>query len=93
MIGRIASMTGSPDALIQAERLFLDQGRSQLKSQKGLVSLHIFFDAAQGKAAVISTWQDEQSSKASFVALAGLRKELSALGVTVAIQHYDVLGE
>jgi hypothetical protein len=93
MIGRIARMTGSPDALIQAERHFLDQGRSHFKELKGLVSLQVFFDAAQGKAAVISTWQDEQSAQASFRALAGLRKELSALGVTVAIEHYGVLSE
>jgi hypothetical protein len=93
MIGRIASMTGSPDALIQAEQHFLGQGRSHFKNQKGLVSLHIFFDAAQGKAAVVSIWQDAQSAQASFRALAGLRKELSALGVTVTIQHYDVLAE
>ncbi len=93
MIGRIASLTGSPDALIRAEQLFLDRGHSLLKSQTGLASLQVFVNAAEGKAAVITTWQDEKSAKASFAALAGLRQELSAVGVTTALQYYDVLGE
>jgi hypothetical protein len=93
MIGRITSITGSPEALTRAQQLFLDQGRSLLKSQTGLVSLQTFFKAAEGKAAVIATWQDEQSAKAAFAALAGLRQKLGGVGVTVTLQDYDVLGD
>jgi hypothetical protein len=89
--GRITSLTGSPEALARAKHLFLDQGRSQLKSQTGLVSLQTFFNAAEGKAAVIATWQDEQSAKAAFAALAGLRQKLGAVGVTVTLQDYELV--
>ncbi len=93
MIGRITSITGSPEAVAKAKQVFLDQGRSLLKSQPGFVSLLTFINGAEGKAANIVTWQDEQSAKAAFAALAGLRQKLGAVGVTVTLQDYDVLGE
>jgi hypothetical protein len=93
MIGRITSITGSREAVAQAKQIFLDEGRSLMKSQTGLVSFQTFFNGAEGKAAVIANWQDEQSAKAAFAALAGLRQKLGAVGVTVTLQDYDVLGE
>jgi len=92
MIGRIATLTGSPEALSQVQRDFVDQARTVLKSQTGLASLQVFFNAADGKGAVITTWKDLEAASGAISAMDGMRKKLAGIGVTVSLQDYEALG-
>jgi len=92
MIGRIATLTGSPEALTQFQRDFVDQGRTVLKSQTGLASLQVFCNATEGKAAVITTWKDSEAANGAISAMDGMRKQLAGIGVNVSLQDYETLG-
>lgn len=91
MLGRIVSLQGTPDAISQAKGAFANQGVAILKSLSGLQTLHVFFNPAEGRAAIVSIWTDEEKAKAAVQAMSGMQQKVMGLGLSFKLEDYDVV--
>jgi len=91
MLGRIVSLTGPSAAVTQAKDAFASQGVAILKSLPGLQTLHVFFNPAEGRAAIVSIWTDEEKAKAAMQAMAGMQQKIMGLGLSFKLEDYDVV--